>query len=194
MRHFTSGQPYVAAKSFSCFWSFLFLWLSPRPIGHRLYRLRPRGSYLVRLTSRSGFCSVIPYCRNVQYLRSKTFCLLSDLHFRCPTPPIGLNPLSDILQNSLHAHYVTVARYSILVLGNFAMSSSVIESYCLSLASFQVSSNHIDPDFLPGTSTCWTQPQKVHWIIGCSCYRYHTFTYLGQRKHTSFPYPYGLHH
>ena len=118
----------------------------------------------------------------------------SDLHFRCPIPLIGLNLLSDIQQNYLHVHYATVIRYSILVLGNFTGSFDVIESYFLSLASFQASSNHIDPDFPPDTSTCWTAlRQKVHWISEYSCYRYHTFTYWVQQTHISSPYLTGLH-
>ena len=194
MQHFNLGRPFVAAKSFSCFWTFLFLWLSPHPVGHLLCCPQPRGWCLVRLALRSSFCSVIPYCQNVQFSKSKTFYLLGDLHSRYPTPPIDLdlNLLSDIQQSSLFAHYATAARYSILVLGDFAGSSAVTESYSLSLASFQESSNHIDPDFPPGTSTSWTQPQKAHLIIEYSCYRYHTFTYLAQPMHTSFPYQDGL--
>jgi len=187
MQHFNLGQPFGVAKSFSCFWTCLFLWLSPRPIGHRLCCPQLRCWYRVRLASRSGFCSVIPCCRNGQYPKSMTFYLLGDLRFRYLTQPIDLNPLSDIQQSPQFARCAEVARYSIWVPVDCAGSATVTESYSLLLASSLTSWNHIDLDFLPGTSTSWTQPQMAHLTIEYSYCRYHTFTYLAQPMHTSSP-------
>lgn len=188
MQHFNLAQPFVVAKSFSCSWTCLFLWLSPRLVVHRLCCRQLRGWYRVRLASRSGFCSVIPCCQNGQCPRSRTFYLLSDLRFRYLTQPIDLTPLSDTRQSSQFARCAKVARCSIWVPVDFAGSPTVTESYSLLLASSLASWNHIDPDFQPGTSTSWTQPQKAHLTIEYSYCRYHTFTYLAQPMHTSFPY------
>ena len=188
MLHFDLAQPFVAAKSFSCFWTCLFLSLSPRLVGHHLCCPQLRGWYQVRLASKSGFCSVIPCCQNGQCPRSRTFYLLSDLRFRCLTQPIDLTPLSGTQQSSQFSRCAEVARYSVWAPEDFAGSAAVTESYSLLLASSLANWNHIDPDFQPGTSTSWTQPQKAHLTTEYSYCRYRTFTYWARPTHTSFPY------
>ena len=188
MQRFSLGQPFVAAKSFSCFWTCLFLWLSPRPVECRLCCPLLRGWYRVRLASRSGSCSVILCCQNGQYPKSKTFYLLDDSRFQYLTQPIDLILPSDIQQSYRFAHRAEVARHSIWAPADFAGSATVAKSYFLLLASSLGSLNHIDPDFLLGTSTSWTQPQKAHLTTEYSCCKYHTFTYLARPMHTSFPY------
>jgi hypothetical protein len=192
MQRFDLEQPFVGGKSSSCFWTCLFLWLSPRPVGHRLCCPQLRGWYRARLASRSGSCSVIPCCQNGQFPKSKTFYLLGDSRFRYLTQPIDLSLPSDDIQHSYQsAHYAEVARYFIGAPGDFVGSATVTRSCSLLLASCLGSLSHIDPDFPLGTSTSWTQRQKAHLTTEYSCCKCHTFTYLAQPMRTFFPYPGG---